>query len=263
MDVIVESIQSNSSNAFFFLFPLAGSFFYFRLRTKFENQLAKNLFYSVLSIIGLMAFVISIYGALYSFAFSFGLFQDIPASQIVAFGLTLMFLSVVYAGLERQFLQSRPSETPAIEKPHTELISSIGDATKAARNEILMFCGTMSFISRDYEQFSHLKTGRCRVRALCKRPNSVVVQEHYKLARSLGIELRYYPDDNLDPGIRARIIDPQDFENVTAILISKRLDDQTNRFKYFATFLPGHKHRLEMTLLNSLFRTLWIVADEK
>lgn len=260
MDVVIDSIQNNLSNAFFFLFPLLGSILYFQMRTRIENKPITNLFYGFLSMIGLLAFVISIYGAVYSLGYGLGLFQSATNSQIILVGLTLIFFTMVYSSLERQYLQNkRLGENPK-EYNRQQMVESIAKVTRAARTDMLMFCGTMSFIEEDYSQFSHLKTSSCRVKALCKKPKSLQAEQRYELARNLGIEIRYYPEDELDPGIRGRVIDPNNFDNAISILISKQLE-KSGDIKYLTTLLVGKTHTLETGLLSSLFQTLWLISD--
>lgn len=262
MDWFIERIQNDVSNAFFFLLPLAGSILYFQFRTKTDNNPFRNLLLSFLGTTGLTASVIAICGAAYSLLFAVGLFRSASASQVVAVGIVVAFLAVIYSSLERQYLQHKRIEQLAVEQTRRQMIASVARVTPTARTEVLMFCGTMSFIARDYDQFARLKASHCRVRALCAKSDSPEVLQRYELARSLGIEIKFYPDDELEPGIRGRIIDPNSFDNAAAVLISKQLDTP-GAVKYLATLLIGNRHTLEMTLLNSLFRTLWVVSDEK
>lgn len=261
MDSIIAAIQKDISNAFFFLLPLAGSILYFQFRTKVDSSVAKNSLYSILSTFGLVAFIIAVYGGAYSLFYALGLFQTVGPARIVSVGLFVAFAATVYAGIERQYMQQKLIEKGTVEQTRQEMLASVEKVTKAARTEVAMFCGTMSFISRDYEQFAELSSARCRVRALCIKSNSPDVLQRYDLARSLDIRIRFYPGPDFDAGIRGRIIDPYSYEDAMAILISRQTGT-TGQVTYWATLLLGKRDTLEMTLLASLFRVLWEIADE-
>lgn len=259
-----ENIIKDLSNAFYFLFPLLGLFLYPRYRARFSSNLVQTYLYTVLTMVGATLVALPVFLAIYAILVNFSVLTPWSTDSVGVWGIGITILAVIISAVERQRLQAKQLLGAAIEQNQQDMDHRVATVTRLARSEVLMFCGTMSFLGRDSKQFEELKRQGCRVRALCKSSTSEDVQGTYRYAETLGIEIGFYPE-YLDPGVRGRIIDSGNQTNACAVLIDKS-PNSPNTFvtdnPYTTLYLRNQTHPLEMTLLNTLFNTLWRMSNE-
>jgi len=255
MENIIQNLQNDFSSAFYFIIPLLGSFLFWKFNHKITRNTLTNIFYYLISTLGLILSIIAIYGSLYSLLYhSVGL--NIASQTLVNILIAIIILSLIVTNIERQSFFKTVYSDEFKKKTQEQMVTTVSKVTKSARTEVLMFCGVMSFIERDYEQFSSLQKVKCEVKALCKYSDDDSIKRHFNLAKQLGIKIKYYPDTDCDPGIRGRIIDSNDPNNRASILIVKNLDNN-GELIYGTKYNSGLQDSYELDLLIKIFNLLW------
>lgn len=265
MENIIVILQQDVSNALYFIAPLLISFVYLPLRKRTTTSTLGNIIVLIVLSICLSIMLTTFFLAIYAIIYRLGGFHGTSIETISSLVYFVILISVICANIDRQLLQNNISKNQinfsVDEKKNQtqeEMDSYIQKITSSARTQVLMLCGTMSFLERNGAQFSQLIAQNCSIKALCKKSTDPIILARYKKAKDIGIKMRYYFDD-FDPGIRLRIIDPENNQNTSFVTITKREQDQS--IFYWAKHFKGEEHVFEATLVKNLFRALWKLSD--
>lgn len=201
------------------IIPLILGGVYLWLRKGYESR---TFIWTALPFICLMFGV----GAIGYIVSNISILQNLDATTlIVAIGLLIGLLigiidrSSVLAIVDRRI---DPSHTIVRKHSKGDLVDFVSkQCASNARKDILMFCGMMSFFDDQELDLKRLVAKGFKIKSLVRKSTERSDVERYRRALDVGIQIKYYPSNELDPGIRGRIIDGESNDNPSIILITR------------------------------------------
>ena len=255
MKKFITDFLSNPVEAIYFLFPFLSVILYSKMRRRIGSNRISNLVIGFLMILGFSLLLFCIYGAVFALLINFNLISlPDPIEIFIKYSIFVLIISITLSSLERQDFLRRNVVGIGKKEEKAIMKSSVKRISKAARQEIWMFCGTMSFFNEEKKYLQKI-TKKCKIKALCLKSNKKSVVERYQEARKIGIRIKFYPNKSYDKGIRARIIDPKHRLNSNAILIKKEMSK--GKLKEITYLVNCINNPYLLTYLDDIFELIW------